>query len=133
MTTIDSDTQQSMTTPQGRNLTAKTLVGDYIQNPHGEKLGMVEDLMLDLESGRVAYVVVSYGTLSNLKDKLFAVPWKAFRLDTQKHRFILDVDETVLKNAEGFDQDNWPNTVDRDWESQLHQHYGVRPYWEDYH
>lgn len=44
MTSIDSDTQQSMTTPKGRNLTAKTLVGDYIQNPQGERLGMVEDL-----------------------------------------------------------------------------------------
>ncbi len=133
MTTSDSDNQQSMTTPKGRNLTAKTLIGDYIQNSQGEKLGMVEDLMLDLESGKVAYVVVSYGTLSNLKDKLFAVPWKAFRLDTQKHRFVLDVHETVLKNAEGFDQANWPNTVDRDWEHQLHQQYGVTPYWEDHH
>lgn len=133
MTSTDSDTRQSMITSQRRNLTAKTLVGDYVRNPQGEKLGMVEDLMLDLESGRVAYVVLSYGTLANLKDKLFAVPWKAFRLDTHNHRFILDVDETVLKNAEGFDQDNWPNTVDRDWENQLHQQYGVPPYWEDYH
>lgn len=133
MTTSKSDTALNMTTPKGRNLTAKTLIGDYVSNPQGERLGMVEDFMLDLESGRVAYIVVSYGTLSNLKDKLFAVPWKAFRLDTQGHRLILDVDESVLKNAEGFDQANWPNTFDRDWEQHLHQQYGVKPYWEDHH
>lgn len=133
MTTSDSDNQQSMTTPKGRNLTAKTLIGDYIANPQGEKLGKVEDFMLDLESGRVAYIVVSYGSLSNLKDKLFAVPWKAFQLDAQRHRLVLDIDENVLKNAEGFDQANWPNTVDRDWEERLHQQYGLTPYWEDNH
>lgn len=133
MTTFDSNRQRGMTTPKGRNLTAKTLIGDYIYNPQGGKLGMVEDFMLDLESGKVAYIVVSYGTLSNLKDKLFAVPWKAFRLDDQRHSLILDVDESILKNAEGFDQTNWPNTVDRDWEQRLHQQYGLPPYWENYH
>ncbi len=133
MTTSKSDAALNMTTPKGRNLTAKTLIGDYIQNSQGEKLGMVEDLMLDLQTGRIGYVVMSHGTLSNLKDKLFAVPWNAFQLDTQKHRFILDIDQKVLDTVEGFDQDSWPNIVDRDWEERLHQHYGAKPYWEDHH
>ena len=41
--------------------------------------------------------------------------------------------EGVLKNAEGFDQANRPDTVDRDWVEHLHRQYGLIPYWEDYH
>jgi len=48
----------------------------------------------------------------------------------ENHRFILDQDQASLKNAPGFDKDNWPNFADRVWGSQVHSHYGVRPYWE---
>ncbi|ADI14018.1 PRC-barrel domain-containing protein [Truepera radiovictrix] len=120
-----------MRTPEGRNLTAKTLIGDNIRNSQGENLGNVQDLMIDLEGGKIAYVVVSYGGFLGMGDKLFAVPWNAFRLDAENHNFILDVDQEVLKNAEGFDKNNWPNVADRDWGQRVHQHYGTRPYWDE--
>jgi sporulation protein YlmC with PRC-barrel domain len=120
-----------MRTPEGRNLTAKTLIGDNIRNSQGENLGNVQDLMIDLEGGKIAYVVVSYGGFLGMGDKLFAVPWNAFRLDADNHNFILDVDQDVLKNAEGFDKNNWPNVADRDWGQRVHQHYGTRPYWDE--
>lgn len=120
-----------MRTPEGRNLTAKTLIGDNIRNSQGENLGNVQDLMIDLEGGKIAYVVVSYGGFLGMGDKLFAVPWNAFRLDAENHNFILDVDQEVLKNAEGFDKRNWPNTADREWGRKLHDQFGVVPYWEE--
>ena len=131
MTTSANDNQQSMTTPEGRNLTAKTLIGDGVRNSQGENLGTVEDFMFDLEGGKIAYVVVSHGGVLGMGEKLFAVPWNAFRLDTQKHSLVLDVDKELLKNAEGFDKGNWPNVADHDWGQRTHQHYGTRPYWDE--
>lgn len=64
-----------MTTPEGRNLTAKTLIDDDVRNSEGEKLGDVKDLMIDLQGGRVAYVVVSHVGVLGMGDKLFAIPW----------------------------------------------------------
>ena len=40
----------------------------------GEHLGKIEDLMIDLENGRVAYAVLSFGEFMDLGNKLFAVP-----------------------------------------------------------
>jgi sporulation protein YlmC with PRC-barrel domain len=127
MTTFDTNRNPSMTIPEGRNLTAKTLIGDPVKNRQGEGLGTVQDFMLDLEGGRIAYAVVSYGGALGMGNKLFAVPWNAFQLDTNDQTLILEVDRDVLNNAEGFDKNNWPNVADRDWGQRIHNHYGTVP------
>ena len=58
-------------------LSASTLAGDSVRNPAGEDLGMIDELMIDIPSGRVAYAVLSFGGFLGLGDKLFAVPWSA--------------------------------------------------------
>jgi hypothetical protein len=86
--------------------------------------------MIDLPSGRVAYVVLSFGGFLGIGDKLFAVPWSALRVDEGEHEFILDVDRKTLENAPGFDKDNWPDMADATFGTSVHQHYGRTPYWE---
>ena len=58
-------------------------------------------------------------------EKLFAVPWKALKLDTANHRFMLDVSKDKLKDAPGFDPDHWPDMADQTWSSGVHSFYGV--------
>ncbi len=123
------NTNSDMTTPEGRNLTARTLIGDDVRNSEGEKLGDVKDLMIDLQGGRVAYVVVSHGGVLGVGDKLFAVPWAAFILDAEGHNLILDVDKDTLKNAEEFDKNNWPNTADPAWQQHIYEYYGLE--WDE--
>ncbi len=65
-----------------RVLSASTLTGDRVRNAAGEDLGKVEEIMLDVPGGRIAYAVLSFGGMLGIGDKLFAVPWSALRLDT---------------------------------------------------
>lgn len=118
----------SPATPR-RVLSAGTLAGDSVRNRAGDGLGKIEEIMLDLESGRVAYAVLSFGGFLGIGDKLFAVPWEALELNTAEHEFILDVDKQTLQNAPGFDKDNWPDMADLTWAAQVHAHYGQDPYW----
>src|SRR2546423_8085556 len=112
-----------------RVLSAGTLSGDRVRNSAGEDLGKIEEIMIDLESGRVAYVVLSFGGFLGIGDKLFAVPWDSLTVNEADHEFILDVDKKILESAPGFDKDNWPDMADPDWGSQIHGHYGREPYW----
>jgi sporulation protein YlmC with PRC-barrel domain len=130
MTTFAQDKNTGATTPEGRNLTAKTLIGETVKNRQGESLGNVQDFMLDLEGGRIAYAVLSFGGVLGMGAKLFAVPWNAFELDTNDKTLVLEIDRDVLSNAEGFDKNNWPNVADREWGQRIHNHYGTTPYWE---
>jgi hypothetical protein len=109
------------------------MIGDPVKNMQGEDLGKIEELMIDRDSGRVAYAVLSFGGVLGLGDKLFAIPWDALRLSTEEKAFFLDVDKEQLKNAPGFDKDNWPGTNggnDTDgWLVEVYEYYGYEPYW----
>ena len=113
-----------------RVLSASTLAGDSVRNSQGEHLGKVEDIMLDIGTGRVAYAVLSFGGFLGMGDKLFAIPWSALALDKAKHEFILDVPKETLKSAKGFDKDDWPDFADPSIGTTIHQHFNAKPYWQ---
>lgn len=104
-------------------LSASTLTGDEVRNLQDEKLGKIQDLMLDMTEGRIRYAVLASGGFLGMGDRLFAVPWKALRLDRDNKRFVLDVDVERLKNAPGFDKDQWPNMADASWNSTVESYY----------
>src|ERR1039458_3479501 len=61
-------------------LAADTLTGDKVVNRQKEDLGKIDHLMIDLETGRIAYAVLSFGGFLGMGDKLFAIPWSALAL-----------------------------------------------------
>src|SRR5512147_100223 len=87
---------------------ADTLLGNDVYNEDGEDLGDIKEFMIDMNSGQVAYAVLSFGGMLGMGDKLFAVPWAALSLDTANKRFTLDVPKESLKDAPGFDKGRWP-------------------------
>jgi sporulation protein YlmC with PRC-barrel domain len=112
-----------------RVLSASTLKGDDVVNRSGEDLGKIEDLMIDLDRGRVAYAVLSFGGFLGMGDKLFAIPWEALTIDTASKRFVLNISKELLERAPGFDKNNWPDMADPAWGVELYGYYGYKPYW----
>ncbi len=104
-------------------LSAATISGDDVYNLKDEKLGEIQDVMLDMTDGKIRYAVLASGGFLGMGDHLFAVPWKALKLDKENRRFRLDVDLDRLKNAPGFDKDQWPNMADPTWNSTVEAYY----------
>ncbi|ABK90009.1 PRC-barrel domain-containing protein [Francisella tularensis subsp. novicida] len=96
-------------------LSATTLIGDDVVNYNGENLGEVKEIMLDTNTGEVAYVVVSFGGFLGMGDKLFAFPIKAFKVDTANAQFKIKKTKEELEEAPGFDKNNWPETSSDYW------------------
>jgi sporulation protein YlmC with PRC-barrel domain len=111
-------------------LSTTALIGDNVVNRAGENLGKIEELMLDLEKGRVAYAVLSFGGVLGIGEKLFVVPFEALKLDGSREHFMLDVDKDRLKNAPSFDKNNLPKASDRTWGAEVYKFYGYKPYWQ---
>ncbi len=114
-----------------RVMSASSLIGDDVRNSDGEDLGHIEDIMLDLQTGRVAYAVLSFGGFLGMGDKLFAVPWHSLKLVEEEKAFVLEVDKDTLRNAPGFDKNNWPDMADPGWGTQIYNFYGQRGYDEN--
>jgi sporulation protein YlmC with PRC-barrel domain len=127
---IVGNTYENNDGPGPQVMAADTLQGDDVVNAAEEDLGKIQDIMLDVPSGRIAYAVLSFGGFLGMGDKLFAIPWSALKLDPDNHRFILDINKEQLKNAPGFDKDHWPSMADQQWAMEVHSYYGRRPYWE---
>jgi sporulation protein YlmC with PRC-barrel domain len=115
--------------PGPRLMTASTLAGNKVINRQEETLGEIDEIMLDVPRGRIAYAVLSSGGFLGVGERLFAVPWTALTLDTERKCFVMDADKERFKGAPGFDKDHWPSEPQREWHDEVHSHYGARPYW----
>jgi sporulation protein YlmC with PRC-barrel domain len=98
---------------------ADDIVGTKVKNPTGQDLGKVEDLVIDMATGKVRYAAVSFGGFLGVGDKLFAVPFQAMKLrhnpgDDTRH-FELNVTKQTLEKAQGFDKKNWPDFANPKW------------------
>ena len=111
--------------PGPRLMGADTLMGEDVYNRQEEDLGDIKEIMLDMQTGQIAYAVLSFGGVLGMGDKLFAVPWQALQLDTVNKRFILDCTKEKLENAPGFDKDRWPDMADPEFGTQIHNFYGT--------
>jgi len=108
-------------TPAER-LTASSIIGDSVQNPRGEKLGTIDNIMINLDTGNAEYVVMEFGAFLGVGGKLFAIPFGELKLDPEKRLFILDRDRDFLERLPGFDKLHWPDTNN-------HYYEEVNQYW----
>ena len=98
----------------GRDARVSQLIGKDVRNAKNEDLGDIQDLVIDMDTGRVQYAVLSFGGALGMGDKWFAYPLKAFRPAADKDELVLNVDQAQLKSAEGFEKNRWPNWNDVD-------------------
>ncbi len=98
---------------------------DYtVNNPEGEELGGIEDIMIDWRQDRMVYAILSFGGFMGLGEKWFVMPLSSVAVDPVEQRLIFDADPEVLQDAPGFDADDLPDTADPDWDL------GIRDYWD---
>jgi sporulation protein YlmC with PRC-barrel domain len=114
----------------GHVVSASKLTSGVVKNTDGEKLGDIKEVMIDTETGRVAYAVLSFGGFLGMGDKLFAIPWSALRSHlSEPSAFVLNVTKERLQAAPGFDKKDWPDFADRKWGGTIFDYYQLKPYW----
>ena len=146
MTPINPGTQsQSQTPPENQRagivgigvgdgpgpdvMAAATLDGNKVVTIDGEYVGKISDIMLDVRTGRIAYAVLSEGGFLGMGTTLHAIPWGALTLNVDEKVFLVDLMAEQIKNAPGFDKDQWPAMADPLWASSVHDYYHRKPYW----
>lgn len=132
-TRIESVDALTRSAGPGATLTsASSLTGHDVVNRAGETLGEVQEVMLDLSHGTVAYAVMSSGGFLGIGERLFAIPWRALQLDAERKAFVLDVDKSHFDKAPGFEPSHWPTQLNggEEWHRDVHAYYGTPVYWE---
>ncbi len=99
------------------------IIGSKVLNMKGENLGVVKDIVVDIDTGRILYAVLDFGGLLGIGSKLFPVPWKALAALPSEGIFFLDRSKKELEKAPGFDKNNLPDMGDVHWGRRITQFY----------
>src|ERR1017187_1724808 len=107
---------------------ASDLIGMTVKNNQNEKLGKVEDLAVDVESGRIVQVIISTGGFMGMGNSLTAVPPGAFHEEVGQKVLHLDASKEKLAGAPKFDASNWDENTQSNRVSEVYGYYGQQPY-----
>lgn len=86
-----------------------------IANPKGAEIGVIKDLVLDLEAGRIAYAVGVFDQIGKLRNRVFVLPWGTVKVDPEMSTFTLSEAQTVLEGAPSFALATWTNLPTSQW------------------
>lgn len=100
---------QSSVAMTGPDMRASKMIGERVDNANGEKLGKVEDVVIDVDNGRAQYALLSFGGMLGLGDKQFAIPVNRFKPGKNGDSLVLNASKEQLTNAPGFEPDKRPN------------------------
>ena len=87
----------------GNLIAANKVDGTGVYNFAGDKLGTVEDIMIDKISGRAIYAVMSFGGFLGMGEKHHPLPWATLKYDTQKGGYMINMDKKLLQDAPNYD------------------------------
>ena len=106
-------------------ISADKVEGTSVYNQNGEKLGSVEDVMIDKRSGRVAYAVMSFGGFLGMGERHHPLPWSVLTYDTQKNGYVVPLSKEVLKQAPTYGDTDIPKWDDPKWNQDVYQYYNA--------
>jgi sporulation protein YlmC with PRC-barrel domain len=110
-------------------IAADRVQGTSVFNPAGDKLGTVEDVMIDKVSGKAVYAIMSFGGFLGMGEKHLPVPWSSLKYDPLMGAYAVDLSDDELAKAPSYAADKEFDWGDRSQEERLHDYYRARPYW----
>ena len=109
-------------------ISANRVEGTAVFGTDDQRLGHIEEVMLDKVSGRVAYALMSFGGVMGLGERYHPVPWSMLSYDTTKNGYVIPVDKTQLEGALSLEGKE-AGENDAEWRETLHAYYKATPYW----
>lgn len=95
------------TAPYNGFLLGTKIEGSSIKNLQNQNIGTIKDLVVNPDTGRVRFAVLSVGGFLGLGDTEVVVPWGAIGLEKNKPgeapSYVIDATKDKLENAPKFD------------------------------
>jgi sporulation protein YlmC with PRC-barrel domain len=94
-----------MTTSSGHTtaILASRVKGTSVYNDKGDKIGTVEDIVLDKESNRIMFAALGFGGFLGMGEKYYPVPWSMLDYREDKDGYVVPLSKDRLENAPAYD------------------------------
>ncbi|MES1162753.1 MAG: PRC-barrel domain-containing protein [Rhizobacter sp.] len=98
--------------------------GTKVYNQAGDKLGSIDDLMIDKSSGKVRYAVLEFGGFLGVGTDRYPLPWDVLKYDKSKEGYVVPLDPATLESAPRYPADNIP-LYTSDYNREINKYYGI--------
>jgi len=112
----------------GTLIAADKVKGTNVYDQAGDKLGSVDDIMIDKVSGRAIYAVMSFGGFLGMGENYYPLPWATLKYDTLKGGYVVNLDRRQLEGAPYYNRGSdfeWTPDYGR----RVDSYYNVPTYW----
>jgi hypothetical protein len=110
------------TTTSSNIISSDNVEGTSVYNAGGEKLGSIDDLMIDKLSGQVCYAVLEFGGFLGMGTDRYPIPWAVLKYSTEQGGYIVPLDKERLRNAPKYSEGSVP-VYDRDYGTRINGFY----------
>ncbi|MBA2585946.1 MAG: PRC-barrel domain-containing protein, partial [Chthoniobacterales bacterium] len=131
-----SSSTTSTTTTTGYMPTS-TIIGSKVRTGNGEEVGEIKDVVLDRNTGCMAYTVLSTGgsgsagastsRTTRTTTKTVAVPWSVFTPGTDARTYTVRIDRERIYNAPAWEVSRIDEYSRPDYINSVYGYYGVTP------
>jgi sporulation protein YlmC with PRC-barrel domain len=99
--------------------------GTAVYGSDSTKIGSIERVMIDKQSGKVSYAVLGFGGFLGLGNDHYPLPWQSLKYDTRLGGYVTGVTETQLRGAPKYGNDRDWNWGDVTGNRAVNDYYGV--------
>lgn len=109
---------------------AKQVLGTKVTDTAGNKIGQVEDVILDKQSNNILFAVVSFGGFLGMGEKYHPIPWAALDYEPAEGAYVVSVTKEQLEAAPSGSIDELTREDGMQFREQTYDYYKVPRYWE---
>jgi len=120
-----------MTTASGHTsaIRAKKVIGTNVKNPSGEKIGEIEDVILDKQSNNIMFAVVGFGGFLGMAEKYHPLPWASLDYDESQNAYVVSYTKEQLKGAPAGSIDELTRDSSVQFRDRTYDYYKTPRYW----
>jgi len=107
----------------GPTIAASKVEGTNVYNLQGDKLGSIDDLVIDKVSGQVRYAALEFGGFLGMGTDIYPVPWSRLSYDTGNDGYVINLDKAQLEGGPRYAQDAQPEYTN-EYGRKVYDYYG---------
>jgi len=109
---------------------ATKVIGTNVYNGAGDKIGKVEDVVLDKQSNNIMFAVVGFGGFLGMNEKFHPLPWSTLDYQKAKDGYVVNVSKDQLKAAPADGIDELTNMDGNSLRDKIYDYYQAPRYWQ---
>ena len=120
----NKDAQLSAMPDTGAHLKASTIIGQPVRNDAGERLGKLDDIIVNLETHSAPFAIVESGGKLGIGATRIAVPLSEFKWSSESKQLLLTATKDEFQSANPAPTGGWMAVSGEHWTKHVDKYYG---------